>query len=602
MPIGDRYHCNTCGKNFKAIITLYTKQCNSIACGSTDIIMLPPEPPIPVADPAEVPTLLFKESGVSDEQIDDAIQKIEFKESNKETKEVKRMADDEGKKGKDWGGTSVPDYDPQQDFKAILKDMGLKNKIESIAKMFYAGDIDNPVHLDEVLKTAGIDTSRRRLAVASYYGFIPDELKAKTDGDNDDEDDGKKSKKTKESDDPIKDAYKQIKLKKAEKLLELQADVDMEELEAKIEKKSERIRDKGEKAKDDIVRMPATDENGAVMKDEKGVPIILELSRGDMPIYLMSRNSPKAKSGEDNLFKELILQQNAQIARMQELMIAKAGETAKPDERALSEKKYWEEKAERERKDREEQMKEFSKQRDDFLKETYKMREEFMKKDMTDLMDAFKAANKPIEQQMAELQNKGVMAQKFGLIATGADPKTAVQTEIARGMGEEGKALIKEIREAARTGMQEGMTMVKEERRKQQGASPTVPDIAIPPGEKEAMYLKLQAKMQEEATRLKAEQERIDIAKADLDRKSNELIQKWEKMGQLQKAPEQPKPEPVFPDINSAAKELGMSVPEQAASPPVAQSTPTPVVSNIPEDPVSKKLAELENKGKEVKT
>ena len=594
MAIGDEYRCNTCKKEYTAACTLDTEQCKNATCAAHDVVIIKVKSP-----DTEVSLLdgLEKKEEPKDDLIDAALHRLEFKDSSDDIKiskkEEKKMAKEQQE---GWSGTSTADYDPQLEFKAILRDMGLKNKIESITKMFYAGNIDDPIHLDNCLKTAGIDAARRRLAVASYYGYVPDELKAESEQVDGDEDNSKKSKKSKSDVDPIKDAYAQIKQKKAEKLLEMTADMEIEELEAKIEKKRERMDSKDSNTKSEIVRIPATDTDGNILKDEKGSPVIMEIAKSDLPYYLLTKGEKKPKDSGDSMLKDLYVQSQKQINELQIKMIDIVKESGKPDEKAAekatAEKKYWEEKADRERKDREEQMKQYQKERDEFIKQLYAMREDYMKKDMTELVETVKALNKPIEQQMSELQNKGMMAQKFGLIATGADPKTAVQTELARGFGQEGTALLKEVREAARQGMQEGMAMVKEERNKGKGGSPP-PEVSVTPDDKEALYNKIMIKMEEEKKHLDEERVRISEAKSELDKKSDELMKKWESMGAPTQPAPQPQPTPPKEEpksIEETAKEIG-GVP---AEPPKQEQ---PAESPKVEDPVDKKLRELEQKG-----
>jgi len=621
MPIGDKFRCGDCGYEYTAVNERETHNCKNASCKGpgTNLVVIESKDAI-ILEPSILDGLEKK-----DDVIEKALHKLEFKEieeekevrdfnsklaENARRKEEKKMAE---KDKESWGGTAVADYDPQVEFKSILKDMGLRNKIESIAKMFFAGDIDNPHHLDQCLKTASVDKARRRLAIASYYGHIPDEMKSELEVDVGDGDDdfSKKSKNSKGKEaDPLKDFYNEQKRKKAEKLMELTADMEIEELKATLEKKSERMNAKNDKSVSDTIRMPATDADGNVLKDEKGAPVIMEMSKADLPYYLMTKGDRKPKDSGDSIYKDMLLQQNAQIAKLQEMMLTKATESAKPDEKAIAERKYWEEKAERERQERDKLMVEFNKQRQESIADMYKMREDFMKRDMVELSETLKAVNKPIGVQLNELKAQGQLAQSVGLIPTGTDPKTAVQTEIARGIGEESKALVKEFRDAARQGMQEGMSMVKEERQKAKGIQSTVSDIAIPQSDKDAVYAKLLAKMEEEKRHLDEERGRIAQAKADLDAKSNELIQKWEKLNIPQQSPPSPPspppPEQPKPTVEEIVREMGVvptpDKPVETPAPeppkPEPQVYPQPEIVSVAvvEDPIEKKLKEMESK------
>jgi hypothetical protein len=629
MGVGDKYKCNDCGKIYKAKCTLYTKECNSINCMSKNVVLyakldrysdlknayIPVEnkPKIeqPVSDYSEVPSLVFRPvDDKSDDVLDEAIERID------EKKEEKRMAKEDKEEKEGWASTGTPDYDPQTDFKKMLRDLGLKNKIETIASMFFSGDIDKPQHLDNCLKLAGIDKARRRLAVASHFGHIPDDLEEDDDYEEETKS-SKKSKKAKDDDDPIKEVQDEMKQNKARKLRELAADMEIRDLEVKLQKEADK--DKPNSPNNDIVRIPATDDNGNIVKDEKQVPVILELHKGDLPMYFLSRNAGKGKEPTDTLAQQLVIKQQEQITNLQNMFLNKAAEGNKPDERALAEKKYWEERAERERKERDEMMKGFQKERDDMMTMVHEMRETFLKKELEDMKHTVMALNKPLEDQLKELQGKAILAQNMGLIATGADPKTQVQTEIARGIGEEGKALVKEVRDAMKTGVQEGLSMVKEERAKQRGGAPNPPvEIGITKEDKEAMYAKIQAKMEDERRLMEEERQRITNARADFERRAAEFESKWKSASDQLNAPKaetppeppklEPNPEPKQVPPRSQeeiAKEVGL-VPEEMPrqSPVEIQSStegtiPQSPGDNPPLDAIDKKLKELENKGSE---
>jgi len=76
--------------------------------------------------------------------------------------------------------TSEPDsqegFDPEELFKQILADAGLKRGVKAISESFFNGDIDDPTWLHYILMEAGIGKKHRNLILMSYYGQPPAEL------------------------------------------------------------------------------------------------------------------------------------------------------------------------------------------------------------------------------------------------------------------------------------------------------------------------------------------------------------------------------------------------------------------------------------------
>jgi hypothetical protein len=70
----------------------------------------------------------------------------------------------------------IDGYDPDENFKTILMDAGLKRGIKAITESFFNGEIDNPAWLNYVLMEAGIGKKHRNLILMSYYGAPPSEL------------------------------------------------------------------------------------------------------------------------------------------------------------------------------------------------------------------------------------------------------------------------------------------------------------------------------------------------------------------------------------------------------------------------------------------
>jgi hypothetical protein len=219
-----------------------------------------------------------------------------------------------------------------------------------------------------------------------------------------------------------------------------------------------------------------------------------------------------------------------------------------------------------------------------------------------------------------ELKGKADTAVSLGLIKTGVDPKTQVQTEIAHSVSAEVTSAMKELRGGINQAVNEGIAMAKEERQRQMTGSTAPPGIGVAPSEKDKddIYKKLQAKMEEENQKIIQERSRIEEARAALEKRNSELMAQWEKMGK-QDAPkvEPPKVEPPVEQPIRLKVGIGMAPPDtpkpvEPVSPPSTSARITPVTptttgtpmppsevvvsSSTPESAVDKKLKELEAK------
>lgn len=72
-------------------------------------------------------------------------------------------------------------YDPDEQFRQVLADAGLKRGVKAISESFFNGDIDDPTWLHYILMEAGIGKKHRNLILMSYYGQPPAELGIKDD-------------------------------------------------------------------------------------------------------------------------------------------------------------------------------------------------------------------------------------------------------------------------------------------------------------------------------------------------------------------------------------------------------------------------------------
>ena len=101
----------------------------------------------------------------SDDEDDDNESEIEIKEDNSVdmTDSGDSIMDKTDDSEKDNEG-----YDPEDSFKTILSDAGLKRGVKAITESFFNGAIDSPDWLNYVLMEAGIGKKQRNLILMSY--------------------------------------------------------------------------------------------------------------------------------------------------------------------------------------------------------------------------------------------------------------------------------------------------------------------------------------------------------------------------------------------------------------------------------------------------
>lgn len=65
---------------------------------------------------------------------------------------------------------------PQERFMSMLRDMGIRKGRETVTNLFFGGDIDDPLWLDNALKSNGISVANRGMIISAYYGETLDDL------------------------------------------------------------------------------------------------------------------------------------------------------------------------------------------------------------------------------------------------------------------------------------------------------------------------------------------------------------------------------------------------------------------------------------------
>lgn len=112
-------------------------------------------------------------SGEGNEEKDITMQlleeKVEATKKQIEEKE-KELPKPIVKKRKEVKSESIASETPQDRFRRIVRDQGHNVGIENMTSVFFEGDTDNPIWLDDVLKLSHIPAKNREMIITAYYG------------------------------------------------------------------------------------------------------------------------------------------------------------------------------------------------------------------------------------------------------------------------------------------------------------------------------------------------------------------------------------------------------------------------------------------------
>lgn len=187
-------------------------------------------------------------------------------------------------------------YDPEDEFRQMLRDMGLKTRTKTITEVFFQGNTDSPDWLEYVLKKANVPQSKRELILMRWFGDKYEKMMRESDGDDLDE-----SAESDEIDeDTIKKEMRRIRLKRLRELKEL---YEEKRLEAELKRLEEFLRGERESPNhpDDkeLIELPLTKPNGEPVLDANGVPVIIKVTpQQAMALSMRSEVSHKAPKDE----------------------------------------------------------------------------------------------------------------------------------------------------------------------------------------------------------------------------------------------------------------------------------------------------------------
>jgi len=109
------------------------------------------------------------------------------KAENCNSRDVEPLSEEEYNEAKGKEPIAPSPLDPSRRFNDILRDMGLRQGREVITNVFFSGNTDDPLHLDNILKLAQVGHPQRKLIIAAWYGELPDKIKKKIDESKEDE-------------------------------------------------------------------------------------------------------------------------------------------------------------------------------------------------------------------------------------------------------------------------------------------------------------------------------------------------------------------------------------------------------------------------------
>jgi len=101
---------------------------------------------------------------------------IESEEPQKVVKPKKVKDEEIISKSKEVKPEEIAYETPQDRFKKIIKDQGYRIGLDNLTNVFFRGNTDDPVWLDQSLILSNIPAKNREIIISSYYGRTLDEL------------------------------------------------------------------------------------------------------------------------------------------------------------------------------------------------------------------------------------------------------------------------------------------------------------------------------------------------------------------------------------------------------------------------------------------
>jgi len=113
-----------------------------------------------------------KEKDITDQLIDEAAEQTKKEKEVKEAAKKQPQVPEKEKKKSE----NIASETPQDRFRRIVKDQGYNIGVDNMTSVFFEGNTDSPLWLDDVLKLSHIPAKNREMIITAYYGKTIKEL------------------------------------------------------------------------------------------------------------------------------------------------------------------------------------------------------------------------------------------------------------------------------------------------------------------------------------------------------------------------------------------------------------------------------------------
>ena len=344
---------------------------------------------------------------------------------------------------------------PQERFMLMLRDMGIRKGRETVTNLFFGGDIDDPLWLDNALKSNGISVANRGMIISAYYGETLDDLgivlspdkknKKKQSGQQDDDE---------ESDDEMKEIEKMRRDMWADKKRKLA----LLQLESEMKKAGNELgaTGAGDNAMKTIRRpvfvdgQPVIDDKGSIVMESVTEPVVSSSNSGMESVMTVLLTNLINNKGDDGKVESIVNEMKAENerARHDNELQRKEDKIEQTEQRHIDEMKRTQDDFKRE----------LQHERENNLRSLEQLNSKFdselrHRDDMDSIVGGLQAANKQKQEELEKRINsmgsdiKSTIVSKGTEIADNVTSKTGdliseVVTPMAKMMGDQYKTQI----------------------------------------------------------------------------------------------------------------------------------------------------------------
>lgn len=344
---------------------------------------------------------------------------------------------------------------PQERFMLMLRDMGIRKGRETVTNLFFGGDIDDPLWLDNALKSNGISVANRGMIISAYYGETLDDLgivlspdkknKKKQSGQQDDDE---------ESDDEMKEIEKMRRDMWADKKRKLA----LLQLESEMKKAGNELgaTGAGDNAMKTIRRpvfvdgQPVIDDKGSIVMESVTEPVVSSSNSGMESVMTVLLTNLINNKGDDGKVESIVNEMKAENerARHDNELQRKEDKIEQTEQRHIDEMKRTQDDFKRE----------LQHERENNLRSLEQLNNKFdselrHRDDLDNIVGGLQAANKKKQEELEKRLNsmgsdiKSTIVSKGTEIADNVTSKTGdliseVVTPMAKMMGDQYKTQI----------------------------------------------------------------------------------------------------------------------------------------------------------------